>query len=113
MACKYKRRAYSGLAFCLVALLIYHNLRHPARKIPFFHYIPVEFREEDEGLQWVTYRACRKTYIFLYSAVPVGLVLIAFGRSIPIVPIAMLTLIGVVPLLFYWWELRKWHKGNE
>lgn len=71
-----------GLRSPLTSALL---LRHPARKIPFFHYIPVEFREEDEGLQWVTYRACRKTYIFLYSAVPAGLLAITLSNSNPIV----------------------------
>ena len=58
--------------FTLVSL---HNRKNPRDKINMLGLIPMEFRESDEGQQWITYKACRNVYIYYNAAVPFAIVL--------------------------------------
>ena len=89
-------------------LMLIHNKKHPARKIKLLTYIPYELREEDEGMQWVTFKATRKVYIFYYFAIPIGIVLVTmFHDIIPYFVIWLLVALGVIQYLIYWMEMRK------
>lgn len=93
-----------GLYF---GLLCIHNKRHPERKIKWITYIPYELREEDEGMQWVTYKATRKVYIFYYFAIPPSIVIVTFVTFIPYLEIWLLVSFGVIQYFIYWYETRK------
>ncbi len=103
-----------GVAFIIVWILVWavHNLRHPDRKIRFFHYLPPEFREEDEGQAWTTYRACRTVYIFMYTAIPVAMLVMALARDVPYAPIAIMSLLGAMQCVLFWREMRKWARRD-
>lgn len=92
-----------------VVLLIIHNLRAPNKKAKANHFFPPELREEDEGHQWITYKACRKVYIFYYFALPGAILAITIIQSIPYFPLLVLVLLGVGQHLIYWSEIRKLH----
>src|SRR5690625_4425128 len=80
-----------------IGLIIIHNKRYPERKIKILTYITYELREEDEGMQWITFKATRKVYIFYYFAIPLGIVLVTmFQALIPYFTIWLLVLFGVV-----------------
>lgn len=65
-------------------LIVIHNRRNKDRKIKLYTFVPYELREEDEGMQWITFKACRKIYIFYYFAIPVGILLaVFFAESVP------------------------------
>ncbi|WP_218668310.1 hypothetical protein [Sediminibacillus massiliensis] len=90
------------------ALMKHHNKRNPEKRIKLHTYIPYELREEDEGMQWVTFKACRKVYIFYCFAIPVGMVLaISLQDIIPYFPIWLLLSIGALQYFIYWSEIRK------
>lgn len=95
-------------------VMMIHNKKHPNRKINIFTYIPYELREEDEGLQWITYKATRKVYIFYYFAIPCGILLVTvFHSVIPYFPIWLLVSFGVTQYLIYWFEIRKIFKEED
>ncbi|MBO1002206.1 hypothetical protein ACFSKI_06380 [Pseudogracilibacillus auburnensis] len=95
-------------------LLFIHNKKYPNRKIKFISFIPYELREEDEGLQWITYKATRKVYIFYYYAIPFGIVFVTFFQPfIPYFPIWLLVAFGVIQYLIYWFEMKKILKEED
>ena len=89
-------------------LLLFHNKKNPENRINWITFIPYELREDDEGLQWITFKATRKVYIFYTFAIPVGIVLFAMYQTlIPYFTIWMLVAFGVIQYLIYWLEIRK------
>ncbi|QTD39415.1 hypothetical protein [Sporosarcina sp. Te-1] len=58
-----------------IILVIVHNKRYPEDKMQLWTLVPYELREEDEGLQYYTYRATRKVYIFFAHALPFSILL--------------------------------------
>ncbi|WP_042375529.1 hypothetical protein, partial [Neobacillus jeddahensis] len=59
------------LAFVWTILIKLHNNKNPKNRIKLTGFIPYEFREMDEGQQWVTFKACRNVYIYYSLAIPV------------------------------------------
>jgi len=97
-------------AIWILFVLIFNRL-HPNRKIRLITLIPPEFREEDEGQQWMNYRVTRRVYLLLCTAVPLGLVGIVYIPDGKAFAIVLLAVLGVAQQLLYWWELRKWEKN--
>ncbi|AGL00747.1 hypothetical protein [Desulfoscipio gibsoniae] len=88
-------------------LMLYYNYKYPTRKIPIFTYIPYELKEEDEGHQYFTYRACRKVYIYYYFAIPISIGLIIVFREIEWMPVFLLVALGLGQYFTYWSEIKK------
>lgn len=89
-------------------LIVFHNKRHPEKKIKVFTLIPYELREDDEGLQYITFKAMRKVYIFYYFAIPFGIAMaFIFQHIIPYFTIWLLVTFGIVQYFIYWLEIRK------
>ncbi|MEI3604370.1 hypothetical protein SPD48_01580 [Pseudogracilibacillus sp. SE30717A] len=104
----------------LISFLIYfafvyiHNKRNPDKRIKWITYIPYELREDDEGLQWITFKATRKVYIFYSFAIPIGIVLYTFFHEvISYFTIWMLVGFGIIQYLIYWLETKDILKGEE
>lgn len=91
------------------ALMIHHNRKHPHRKIRIFTYIPYELKEEDEGHQYITYRACRKVYIYYYFAIPAAIAFVTFFRNIEWMPVLILAVLGLGQYYTFWTEIKKLH----
>ncbi len=98
---------FALLAITYWGLIIYYNYQSPDKKIPIFTYIPYEPKEEDEGHQYITYRACRKVYIYYYFAIPFAIVLIAIFRDIEWLPVFLLVGLGLGQYFTYWSEIKK------
>lgn len=101
---------YPFMIFLLLyfGLVLYHNKRNPEKKMKWITFTPYELREEDEGMQWITFKAARKVYIFYAFAIPFGIVLFTmFHRFIPHFTIWMLVAFGVIQYFIYWFEIRK------
>ncbi|WP_142996758.1 hypothetical protein [Alteribacter keqinensis] len=94
-------------------LILFHNKRNPERKISWKSWTPYELKEEDEGQQWVTYRATRKVYIFFYFAIPAGLMVVAVFRHIEFMPLVVLFVLGTTQYGIYWHESRKYLNDRE
>lgn len=89
-------------------ILFYHNKKHPGKKIRIFTIVPYELREEDEGLQYITFKAMRKVYIFYSFAIPLGIFLVAVLQPvISYFTICLLVFMGCMQYLLYWLEIRK------
>ena len=101
----------TGYAACWFLLVLVHNRRRPDRAIRLITLMPPEFREEDEGQQWMNYRVTRRVYLLLCAAVPLGFAGIFLAPDGTAFSIALLTALGVAQQLMYWWELRKWEKN--
>jgi len=97
------------LIFTLVwfALIAKFNKKNPNKKISIFSIVPVEFREEDEGMQWLTNRACRKVYMFFYSALPLSFLLLFFLDDIKGLPVLIIIGLATGQYIIYWSEIRK------
>jgi uncharacterized membrane protein YcaP (DUF421 family) len=92
----------------LISAIPIHNLRNPKNKVK-PSLIPMEFKEEDEGLEWITYKATRKVYIFFASFLPIAIALTAYLNHILYFPVILLTVMAVVQYLVFWLEHKK-HK---
>ncbi|WP_078382213.1 hypothetical protein [Sutcliffiella halmapala] len=98
----------------LFYLLVYvHNKKNPSRKISFALWIPYEFKEEDEGKQWVTFQACRKVYMFYSFAVPFAIIILTIFNPSPGMLLVMLFVMGMSQYAIYWWEERKYIKDDS
>ncbi|MTH55414.1 hypothetical protein GKZ89_18640 [Bacillus mangrovi] len=90
----------------LLVFIPFYNKKHPADRIkPTL--MPMEFREEDEGQQWITFKATRKVYIFFASIIPVAIATTAYLNHLPYLPVVLLAAMGVTQYVIYWTELRK------
>jgi hypothetical protein len=100
-----------GVGFFL--LVTVHNRRHPSSKISMATWTPYEFKEEDEGLKWITLQACRKVYMFYYYAIPAAALVIFFFGDRRFVPFAVLFLMGAIQYFIFWREERKYNREQE
>jgi hypothetical protein len=91
----------------IIAVIPFYNRRNPQNRVK-PSVIPMELREEDEGMQWITFKATRKVYIFYAFAIPFGIALTAFLNHIPYFPIILLIVMGVSQYLIYWFQLNKY-----
>ncbi len=95
-------------------LILIYNRNHPDKKIKFITLIPPEFNESDEGEQWITYQACRRVYIYFYSAIPffLAVVMLAKGTFLSeILPTLILVALGIGQHIVYWSMARKLYKN--
>ncbi|WP_066309037.1 hypothetical protein [Bacillus sp. FJAT-29814] len=90
------------LALVWTILIKLHNNKYPKDKIKLAGLIPYEFREMDEGQQWVTYKACRNVYIYYSLAIPVAaFICFIFSKNI-FVPLLSIGALGVGQYIVYW-----------
>ncbi|WP_113927946.1 hypothetical protein [Bacillus sp. P14.5] len=90
----------------IIAIIPFYNRRNPEDKIK-PSVIPMELREEDEGMQWLTFKATRKVYIFYAFAIPFGIALTAYFNHVPYFSIILLAVMGIVQYLIYWLQMKK------
>ncbi|TYR74185.1 hypothetical protein FZC79_15320 [Rossellomorea vietnamensis] len=90
----------------IIAVIPFYNRRNPEDKIK-PSIIPMELREEDEGMQWLTFKATRKVYIFYAFAIPLGIALTAYLNHLPYFSIILLAVMGMVQYLIYWLQMKK------
>ncbi|PLR74844.1 hypothetical protein [Bacillus sp. UMB0728] len=93
------------ILFLVASIPVYNKLNPGSKVKP--QIIPMELREDDEGQQWITYKATRKVYIFFASFIPVAIALTAFLNHIPYFPVMLLAAMGIVQYLIFWLELRR------
>src|SRR5690625_4491882 len=106
--------SYFGLFAIYIALVVIHNHRNPDKKIGLITFIPYELREDDEGIQWYTFKATRKVYIFYSMAIPLCIIAITFFQDIiPYFPVWLFILLGTIQVSIYWFEIRKAFKEEE
>ncbi|MEC2078688.1 hypothetical protein, partial [Metabacillus fastidiosus] len=90
---------FTFLWFILIKL---YNRKNPNDKIKLLGFIPSEFREIDEGQQWVTYKACRNVYIYYSFALPVTAgICFLFSHNV-LVPLMCIGLLGIGQYIVYW-----------
>ncbi|PLR91939.1 hypothetical protein CVD19_21360 [Bacillus sp. T33-2] len=90
------------LAFVWILLIKLHNNKNPKNRIKLNSFIPYEFRDMDEGQQWVTFKACRNVYIYYSLAIPVvAFICFMFSQNI-FVPILSIGVLGVGQYVVYW-----------
>lgn len=105
---------FIGFMVLYFAVLFYHNRKNPEQKIKVFTMVPYELREDDEGLQYMSFKAMRKVYIFYAFALPLGIFLVvALQNIIPYFAIWLLVVMGCVQYLLYWFEMRKAFKEED
>lgn len=98
---------YLGIPILIIiAIIPFYNKMHPHDRVK-PSVIPMELREEDEGMQWITFKATRKVYIFYAFAIPLGIGLTAYFNHISYLPIILFAVMGVVQYLIYWTQMRK------
>src|SRR5690625_3810870 len=99
--------SYFGLFAIYIALVVIHNHRNPDKKIALITFIPYELREDDEGIQWYTFKATRKVYIFYSMVIPISILAITiFQDFIPYFPIWLFILLGVIVVSINLFDIR-------
>lgn len=107
---------YPFIIFLLIYIgfMFFYNKKHPENPIKWMSFIPYELREEDEGMQWISFKATRKVYIFYSFALPFGIILITFlNDMIPYFTTWLLVVFGVIQYSIYWFETREVLKEGE
>lgn len=99
--------AYAFFVIIYFGTMVYFNRKYPDRKIRILTFIPYELKEEDEGQQYITYRACRKVYIYYYFAIPAAIVAVALFRKAELLPVITLTVLGIGQYFIFWSEVKK------
>ncbi|HCF52836.1 MAG TPA: hypothetical protein DEU03_06635 [Bacillus sp. (in: Bacteria)] len=90
------------VTFLWLILTRIYNRNNPHDKIRLFGFIPSEFREIDEGQQWVTYKACRNVYIYYSIALPVTAGICFLFSQHNFVPLLCIGLLGAGQYIVYW-----------
>ncbi|SDH63624.1 hypothetical protein [Alteribacillus bidgolensis] len=101
--------SYAVFVITYFGLMIYYNYKTPHRKIRIFTLIPYELKEEDEGHQYITYRACRKVYIYYYFAIPAAIIFLVIFNGNHLFPVFLLTVLGLGQYCIFWSEIKKLH----
>ncbi|URT68952.1 hypothetical protein [Cytobacillus firmus] len=99
--------AYAIFVIIYFGTMVYFNRKFPDRKIRILTFIPYELKEEDEGHQYITYRACRKVYIYYYFAIPAAIVAVSLFRKVELLPVITLTVLGIGQYFIFWSEVKK------
>lgn len=99
------RLCFGILVLCTFLWLTFiklYNRKNPDNQIKPFGLIPPEFREMDEGQQWVTYKACRSVYIYYSFALPIiaGVCFLFSGHVL--IPLIGIGIVGVGQYIVYW-----------
>ncbi|PEY32104.1 hypothetical protein CN354_22155 [Bacillus cereus] len=79
-----------------------YNRRNPKNKIKSMSIVPPEFREIDEGQQWVTFKACRNVYIYYTFAIPVTVLICFIFSQNNLVPLLSIGVLGIGQYVVYW-----------
>ncbi|PEJ58013.1 hypothetical protein CN906_30595 [Bacillus toyonensis] len=90
------------VTFLWLILTRIYSRKNPHDKIRLFGFIPSEFREIDEGQQWVTYKACRSVYIYYSIALPVTAGICFLFSQHNFVPLLCIGLLGAGQYIVYW-----------
>ncbi|PEZ09403.1 hypothetical protein CN326_02230 [Bacillus sp. AFS018417] len=90
------------VTFLWVILTKFYNRKNHDDKIRLFGFIPSEFREIDEGQQWVTYKACRNVYIYYSIALPVTAGICFLFSQHNFVPLLCIGVLGAGQYIVYW-----------
>lgn len=90
-----------------VSLILLNNRKYPENKIKYWGVLPPEFREMDEGQQWVTYKACRSVYIYYSYALPFIVGLCFALANIKFMPLLLMGVLGIGQYIVYWMSIRK------
>ncbi|WP_085506566.1 hypothetical protein [Thalassobacillus devorans] len=98
---------YAIFVLSYFGLMAYYNRKFPDRRFRIFTLIPYELKEEDEGHQYITYRACRKVYIYYYFAIPAAIVAVALFKGVELLPVIVLTVLGIGQYFIFWSEIKK------
>ncbi|WP_334313779.1 hypothetical protein [Bacillus sp. BP-3] len=80
----------------------FYNRRNPKNKIKLMSIVPQEFREMDEGQQWVTFKACRNVYIYYTFAIPVTVLICFIFSQNNLVPLLSIGILGIGQYVVYW-----------
>ena len=79
-----------------------YNRKNPDDKIRLLGFTPSEFREIDEGQQWVTYKACRNVYIYYSVALPITAgICFLFSHNL-FIPLMCIGVLGIGQYIVYW-----------
>ncbi|WP_263704056.1 hypothetical protein [Bacillus thuringiensis] len=79
-----------------------YNRKNPKNKIKSMSIVPPEFREMDEGQQWVTFKACRNVYIYYTFAIPVTVLICFIFSQNNLVPLLSIGVLGIGQYIVYW-----------
>jgi len=90
------------VTFLWFILTEFYNRKNSDDKIRLFGFIPSEFREIDEGQQWVTYKACRNVYIYYSIALPVTAGICFLFSQHNFVPLLCIGVLGAGQYIVYW-----------
>ncbi|WP_050184474.1 hypothetical protein [Domibacillus robiginosus] len=90
-----------------VSLISWNNRKHPENKLNAWSLIPPEFREMDEGQQWITFKACRNVYIFYSFALPLIAGLCFAFSDIKFMPLLLIGALGTGQYIVYWMTIKK------
>ncbi|WP_170007876.1 hypothetical protein [Bacillus fonticola] len=110
----------SGLFFIILLFLLavwygaatFHNFRHPTDRVPLI-LLPPELREEDEGMKFFSYKACRAVYVYYFFSFPVLIVsalLFEMNRDVLLLSLLVLFL---GQFLTYQLAVRNLLKGGD
>ncbi|WP_338752737.1 hypothetical protein [Bacillus sp. FJAT-52991] len=106
----YINRWYTVIPIFLVILIVpIHNLFAKKENRVKPQLLPMELREEDEGMRWVMSKATRKVYVFFVFAVPLSAILAAKYHHIVYLPVIIILFLGIMQYLIFWYEVRKYH----
>lgn len=98
---------FIGIVILWIILTYIYNHKNQEEKFNLFTLLPTEFREDDEGMKWITLRACKKVYIYYSFAIPLGIGLILYFSNWDITPFVVLIGLGLGQYLVYWMEIKK------
>lgn len=88
-------------------LVVVHNHKHPKHQIDYSGIIPTEFREMDEGQQWITFKACRNVYVYYSFALPTAALVCGLLKGYPLLSIPVIGLLGIGQYTVYLLTIRK------
>ncbi|MGG3928202.1 hypothetical protein ABET51_19755 [Metabacillus fastidiosus] len=99
------RLCFWVLVLCTFMWLIFiklYNRQNPNNQIKPLGIIPPEFRDMDEGQQWVTYKACKNVYIYYSFALPItaGICFLFYDKIL--VPLICIGVLGIGQYIVYW-----------
>lgn len=103
---RYSFWGFTFVALLWTSLIQLNNRKNPKNKIHSWRVIPPEFREMDEGQQWVTFRACRNVYMYYAYALPAAALFCFLFLNWPAAPLLAIGVLGLGQYLVYWLTIR-------
>jgi hypothetical protein len=98
---------FIGVWLFWTVLIAIHNRKYPASRINYWGFIPCEFRELDEGQQWVTFKACRNVYIYYTTALPVAAAVSSWFSQYRFSALFFIGALGLGQYIVYWLTIRR------